>query len=60
MIDTLLLPFHYDFFRNGLIAATLVGALTGVIGVYIVLRKLSYIGHGLSHSIFGGAVLSVS
>src|SRR5688572_9982926 len=27
-------------------------------GTYIVLRKMSYIGHGLSHSVFGGAVVS--
>ena len=28
-----------------------------MIGVYIVLRRMSYIGHGLSHSVFGGAVV---
>jgi ABC-type Mn2+/Zn2+ transport system permease subunit len=30
----------------------------GVLGVYIVLRGMSYIGHGLSHAIFGGAVVA--
>jgi manganese/iron transport system permease protein/iron/zinc/copper transport system permease protein len=35
-----------------------VGGLCGLIGVYIVLRGMSYIGHGLSHAIFGGAVVS--
>lgn len=52
------IPFEYEFFRNGLIAAVVVGALCGFIGVYVVLRRMSYIGHGLSHAIFGGAVLS--
>jgi manganese/iron transport system permease protein/iron/zinc/copper transport system permease protein len=28
-----------------------------MLGVYIVLRRMSYIGHGLSHSVFGGAVV---
>ena len=51
-------PFDYTFFVRGLIAATLVGALCGLLGVYIVLRRMSYIGHGLSHAIFGGAVVS--
>ena len=51
-------PFEYEFFRNGFIAAVVVGALCGFIGVYVVLRRMSYIGHGLSHAIFGGAVLS--
>jgi manganese/iron transport system permease protein/iron/zinc/copper transport system permease protein len=51
-------PLQYEFFVRGLIAATVVGALCGMIGVYVVLRKMSYIGHGLSHAIFGGAVVS--
>jgi manganese/iron transport system permease protein/iron/zinc/copper transport system permease protein len=55
---SLLIPFDYEFFRNGFIAAVIVGALCGFIGVYVVLRRMSYIGHGLSHAIFGGAVLS--
>ena len=53
-----LIPFEYEFFRNGFIAAVVIGALCGFIGVYVVLRRMSYIGHGLSHAIFGGAVLS--
>ncbi|HWH77852.1 MAG TPA: metal ABC transporter permease [Candidatus Binatus sp.] len=55
---SLLDPFAYEFFRNGFIAAVIVGALCGFVGVYVVLRRMSYIGHGLSHAIFGGAVLS--
>jgi manganese/iron transport system permease protein/iron/zinc/copper transport system permease protein len=51
-------PFQYEFFRHGVLAATLIGALCGMMGVSIVLRRMSYIGHGLSHSIFGGAVVS--
>ena len=51
-------PFRYEFFRNGLLAAGLVGGLCGLMGVYIVLRRMAYIGHGLSHAVFGGAVVS--
>jgi manganese/iron transport system permease protein/iron/zinc/copper transport system permease protein len=54
----LLEPFEYAFFRNGMVVATLAGALCGLVGVYVVMRGMSYIGHGLSHSIFGGAVAS--
>ena len=57
-MDMVLEPLGYEFFRHGLIAATLTGALCGLMGVSIVLRKMSYIGHGLSHAIFGGAVVS--
>ena len=57
-MDVLLEPFQFEFFRNGVAVSLLVGALCGLIGVYIVLRGMSYIGHGLSHAIFGGAVVS--
>jgi ABC-type Mn2+/Zn2+ transport system permease subunit len=53
-MDTLLEPLGYAFFQKGLMVAGISGALLGLIGVYIVLRGMSYIGHGLSHSIFGG------
>ena len=51
-------PFEYQFFVRALIAATLVGGLCGLIGVYIVLKRMAYIGHGLSHAVLGGAVVS--
>lgn len=51
-------PFEFAFFRNGLAVATLAGALCGLVGVYVTLRNMSYIGHGLSHAIFGGAAAS--
>ena len=51
-------PLQYEFFVRGLVSATLVGGLCGFIGVYIVLKRMSYIGHGLSHAVFGGAVVS--
>ena len=54
IVETLLDPFQYQFFVKGLVAAVLAGALCGLIGVFITLRGMSYIGHGLSHAIFGG------
>ena len=53
-MEAILEPLGYTFFVKGLFVAGLSGALLGFIGVYIVLRGMSYIGHGLSHSIFGG------
>lgn len=47
-------PYAFEFFRNGVYVATMAGALCGLVGCYVVLRNMSYIGHGLSHSIFGG------
>ena len=48
-------PFRFEFFRNGLLVATVAGALCGLVGTFVVLRRMSYIGHGLSHAVFGGA-----
>lgn len=50
-------PLEYEFFRHGLLAGLMVGALCGLIGVYVILRGMSYVGHGLSHAAFGGAVV---
>lgn len=58
MIAGILDPYRYDFFTNGILVATIAGALCGLLGVFVVLRGLSYIGHGLSHSVFGGAAAS--
>ncbi len=54
MLHTIVHPFHYAFFQHGMEAAVMAGALCGLIGVFITLRGMSYIGHGLSHAIFGG------
>lgn len=56
-MSTLLEPFQYEFFRNALVVAVLAGALCGLAGVYVILRGMSYIGHGLAHAIFGFAVV---
>jgi ABC-type Mn2+/Zn2+ transport system permease subunit len=57
-LSFLLEPLTFEFFRRAVLASALVGALCGVVGVYVVLRRMSYIGHGLSHAVFGGAVIS--
>jgi len=57
MIHWLREPWTYAFFRHGVVAATLAGALAGLVGTYVILRRMSYIGHGLSHAILGGAVV---
>ena len=54
----ILAPYDFAFFQRGMVAATLAGAVGGVLGVFVVLRGMSYIGHGLSHAVFGGAAAS--
>jgi ABC-type Mn2+/Zn2+ transport system permease subunit len=57
-VADLLHPFEFEFFRNGVVVATLAGGLCGLVGVFVVLKGMSYIGHGLSHAIFGGFAAS--
>ena len=52
----LLDPLQFGFVRHALIVCAFAGALCGLLGVFVTLRGMSYIGHGLSHAIFGGAV----
>jgi ABC-type Mn2+/Zn2+ transport system permease subunit len=55
---SLLDPLGYEFFQRGLVVAGVSGALCGLVGVYVVVRSMAYIGHGLSHAVFGGAAIS--
>lgn len=51
-------PLAYEFFRNGLAVATVAGALCGLVGVFIVVRGMSYLTHGLAHAVFAGFAAS--
>jgi zinc transport system permease protein len=49
----------YAFVQRALIAGILVGMLCGVLGFFVVLKRLSFIGVGISHSAFGGIAIGV-
>src|SRR5919202_4180310 len=57
-MDFFLTPFRYEFFTRAILVGMMAGLLCGVMGVYITTRRMSYIAHGLSHAILGGAVFS--
>lgn len=44
----------YPFFQKALLAGALVSILCGLISVFVVLRRMSFIGAGISHAAFGG------
>lgn len=50
MLDIL----QYAFFRNALWAVVLIGAVSGLIGTYIVTRRMVFITGGITHASFGG------
>jgi manganese/iron transport system permease protein len=49
-------PLQYSFMQRALVEVLIMGVVTGVIGTYVVLRGLSFIGDALSHAIFPGIV----
>lgn len=57
-MDWLIEPLRYPFMQTGLLAAVLVGATCAVLGVYVVLRSMAFIGDALAHTILPGLVAS--
>lgn len=51
--------FSYGFMLRALIGGVLVGILCGVLGVFLVLRRLSLIGDGLAHVTFGSVAVAM-
>ena len=47
----------YDFMQRSLLAAAIVGGLCSIIGVFVVLRGLAFVGAGTSHAAFAGVAL---
>jgi manganese/iron transport system permease protein len=55
-MSVILEPLGYDFFVRALVAAATVGLLCAVVGTYMVLRGLAFMGDALSHAAFPGVV----
>jgi zinc transport system permease protein len=55
MLDAL----GFAFMQRALLAGVLAAALCGVLGFFVVLKRLAFIGVGISHSAFGGIALGL-
>lgn len=58
MIEVLLAPFRYSFMQAGLVAVMLVGVPCAVLGAYVVLRRMAFIGDALAHTVLPGLVVA--
>ncbi len=56
MIDAIVGPLGYEFFARAVVAAMIVGLVCAVVGSYMVLRGLAFMGDAVSHSAFPGVV----
>lgn len=45
---------HYPFLQNALLTGILASVACGIIGTYIVVRRISYIADGIAHTVLGG------
>lgn len=50
---------EYQFMQNAIIAAFLVGIGCGVVGTFVVLKRLVFISGGIAHAAFGGVGLGL-
>jgi manganese/iron transport system permease protein len=51
-------PMTYGFMQRGLLAALLIGVVCAVMGVFVVLKGLAFIGDAVSHAAFPGLVIA--
>ncbi|MBN1231159.1 MAG: metal ABC transporter permease [Anaerolineales bacterium] len=57
MLNWILSPLSYAFMQRGLIAVLLVGVVCALVGVYVVLRGMSFFGDALAHAILPGVAI---
>lgn len=58
MIDLIMTPLTYEFMQRGFLAALLVGVLCSVVGTYIVLRGMAFLGDAMAHAILPGVAVA--
>ena len=57
-LDLLIAPLGYDCFVRALIASALVGVACAIVGSFVVLKGMSFIGDAVSHAAFPGIVIA--
>ena len=58
IVNELLTPLTYAFIQRGLLAAVIVGVLCSVIGCYIVLRSMAFLGDAMAHAVLPGVAVA--
>jgi len=58
MIEFLVAPFEFGFMQRAFVGGVLVGAICALVGTYVVLRGLAFVGDALAHAAFPGVVIA--
>jgi ABC-type Mn2+/Zn2+ transport system permease subunit len=56
--DFLTDPWQLEFMRRGLLAAAIVSAVAAVVGTFVILKGMAFIGDALPHASFGGVAIA--
>lgn len=51
-------PLAYGFMQRGMLAAMLVGVLCAIVGCYVVLRSMAFLGDALAHAVLPGVAIA--
>jgi manganese/iron transport system permease protein len=51
-------PLAYGFMQRGMLAAVLVGVLCAIVGCYVVLRSMAFLGDALAHAVLPGVAIA--
>lgn len=58
MVDLLTAPLVYSFMQRGFLASLMVGVLCAVVGCYVILRSMAFLGDALAHAILPGVAIA--
>lgn len=59
LVQDFLSMWQFNFMRNAFIAGSIIALIAGIVGYFVVIRKLSFAAHALSHAGFTGAAGAV-
>lgn len=58
MIGWIIAPLAYGFMQRGILAAVLVGVICAIVGCYVVLRSMAFLGDALAHAVLPGVAIA--
>ncbi|HWO73741.1 MAG TPA: metal ABC transporter permease [Dehalococcoidia bacterium] len=58
VLDWLTDPLSFRFMRLALLEAAIVGVVAGLLGTFVVLRGLAFVGDAIAHAVFPGVVIA--
>ena len=59
MIDLIVEPFKYDFMLRALFVSAMVGIICPILGSYLVIRGMRFMGDAMAHAVVPGLVIAL-